>query len=83
MMAVELAGMIQALAPGATPEQITQAVDAYLEAHPEAVAPIDDTAGEGDTGKLWSADKTWTETEALKEAIAYKTPEMFGAVGDG
>lgn len=33
-------------------------------------AEIDDTAGEGDTDVVWSADKTWTETEALKEAIA-------------
>ena len=32
-------------------------------------AEIDDTAGEGDTDVVWSADKTWTETEALKEAI--------------
>lgn len=32
-------------------------------------AEIDDTAGEGDTGVVWSADKTWTETEELKEAI--------------
>ena len=33
-------------------------------------AEIDDTAGEGDTDVVWSADKTWTENEALKEAIA-------------
>ena len=32
-------------------------------------AEIDDTAGEGDTDVVWSADKTWTENEALKEAI--------------
>ena len=37
-------------------------------------AEIDDTAGEGDTDVVWSADKTWTETEALKEAIVPLTP---------
>ena len=40
---------------------------------------IDDTAGDGDTDKVWSADKT----AALSSAIAKVTPEQFGAKGDG
>lgn len=49
-------------------------------------AEIDDTAGEGDTDVVWSANKTWTETEGIKDAIESlggNTPEMYGAVGDG
>ena len=80
-------GLVQALidqfGSAPDPEDVAAAVAAYLEEHPEATCPIDDTAGEGDTGKVWSADKIKEETDGLKEAIAYKTPEMFGAVGDG
>ena len=65
-----ISGIVEALAPVADPEVIAEAVNDYLEDHPEATCPIDDTAGEGDTGKVWSADKTDTEVEALKEAIA-------------
>ena len=56
---------------GTTPDPsvIAGAVDDYLEEHPEATAPIDDTAGEGDTGKIWSADKTATVTGELLSAI--------------
>ena len=70
---------------GTTPDPsvIAGAVDDYLEAHPEATAPIDDTAGEGDTGKIWSADKTAGEVATLSNAIGRVTPEQFGAVGDG
>lgn len=64
-----IGGIVEALAPVADPEVIAEAVNDYLEDHPEATCPIDDTAGEGDTGKVWSADKTDTEVEALKEAI--------------
>lgn len=39
-------------------------------------AEIDDDAGEGDTDVVWSADKTWTETEELKEAIASQKPPV-------
>lgn len=51
------------------PEVIEAAVSDWLDDHPEAVAPIDDTAGEGDTDKLWSADKTAGEVASLTEAI--------------
>lgn len=62
--------LIQKYGSTPSPADIKEAVNAYLEDHPEAVAPIDDTAGEGDTNKLWSADKVAAETESLKEAIA-------------
>ena len=78
-----IGGIVEALAPVADPEVIAEAVNDYLEDHPEATCPIDDTAGEGDTGKVWSADKTAGEVATLTSAIAYKTPEEFGAVGDG
>ena len=75
---------IKGLAPKPIdPADVGTAVAAYLEEHPEATCPIDDTAGEGDTGKVWSADKTAGEVATLSEAIAYKTPEEFGAKGDG
>lgn len=61
--------LIKALAPVADPAVVAEAVEDWLDEHPEAVAPIDDTAGDGDTDKIWSADKTWTETSELKEAI--------------
>ena len=62
---------IKGLAPKPIdPADVDSAVAAYLEEHPEATAPIDDTAGEGDTDKLWSADKTAGEIASLTEAIA-------------
>lgn len=64
--------LIKALAPVADPAVVAEAVEDWLDEHPTAVTPIDDTAGEGDTDKLWSAGKTATETEALKEAIVDK-----------
>ena len=66
--------LIKALAPVADPEVVAQAVEDWLDDHPEAVAPIDDTAGEGDTDKLWSADKTAGEVATLTEAITPLTP---------
>ena len=51
------------------PEVIEQAVSDWLDDHPEATCPIDDTAGEGDTGKVWSADKSAEEVSSLTEAI--------------
>ena len=56
---------------GTTPDPsvIEGAVEDYLEAHPEATCPIDDTAGAGDTGKVLSADKVVEITDALSEAI--------------
>lgn len=65
-----IGGIVEALAPVADPEVIAEAVNDYLEDHPEATCPIDDTAGEGDTGKVWSADKTAGEIASLTEAIA-------------
>ena len=44
---------------------------------------IDDTAGEGDTDKVLSADKVTEELTSLSSAIAKVTPEQFGAKGDG
>lgn len=62
---------IKGLAPKPIdPADVGTAVAAYLEEHPEATCPIDDTAGEGDTGKVWSADKTAGEVASLTEAIA-------------
>ena len=57
------------LSTPADPEVITEAVEGYLEEHPEATCPIDDTAGDGDTGKVWSADKSAGEVATLSEAI--------------
>ena len=42
MLAVELAGMIQALAPEVSPDAIETAVSAWLEAHPEATTTVED-----------------------------------------
>ena len=64
-----IGGIVEALAPVADPEVIAEAVNDYLEDHPEATCPIDDTAGEGDTGKVWSADKTAGEVATLTSAI--------------
>ena len=66
---------IKGLAPKPIdPADVGTAVADYLEDHPEATCPIDDTAGEGDTGKVWSADKTAGEVATLTEAIAPLTP---------
>lgn len=70
-----IGGVVEALAPVADPEVIAEAVNDYLEEHPEATCPIDDTAGEGDTGKVWSADKTAGEVASLTEAIENDLPE--------
>lgn len=74
--------LIQKYGSTPSPADIEEAVNTYLEDHPEAVAPIDDAAGEGDTGKLWSADKVATETESLKEALANKAPAIVGSDGE-
>ncbi len=83
-----IVGLIKSLGGQPDPEDVAAAVAAYLEAHPEATAPIDDTAGAGDTGKIWSADKSAGEIATLTEAIAplqggIVSPEQYGAVGDG
>ena len=62
--------LIKSLGEQPDPEVVAEAVAAYLEDHPEATCPIDDTAGEGDTGKVWSADKSAGEVATLTEAIA-------------
>ena len=41
--------------------------------------PIDDTAGVGDTTKVWSADKTATEFSDVKSAIDSAPSEESGA----
>lgn len=69
-----IGGIVEALAPVADPEVIAEAVNDYLEDHPEATCPIDDTAGEGDTGKVWSADKSAEEVSSLTEAIEILEP---------
>lgn len=63
-------GLVEALAPVADPEDVQAAVEAWLDDNPTAVTPIDDTAGIGDTDKLWSAGKTASEVATLTEAIA-------------
>ena len=64
-----IVGLIKSLGGQPDPEDVAAAVAAYLEAHPEAACPIDDTAGEGDTDKVWSADKSAEEIETLSSAI--------------
>ena len=76
-----VAGMIEALGDPADPEVIEQAVSNWLNDHPEAVAPIDDTAGAGDTDKLWSADKTAGEVATLSEAITPLETDVYGNYG--
>ena len=74
------AGLAMALGGGGVspdPEVVAAAVAAYLEEHPEATAPIDDTAGEGDTGKIWSADKSASTASSLLEAIAIQNAYDF------
>ena len=66
-------GLIKAIGETPDPTVIEGAVEDYLEAHPEATCPIDDTAGEGDTGKVWSADKSAEEIATLSEAIENKS----------
>ena len=61
---------IKGLAPKPIdPADVDTAVAAYLEEHPEATCPIDDTAGEGDTDKVLSADKVTELVDTLSEAI--------------
>ena len=70
-------GVVMALideAGSPDPEVIEQAVSDWLDDHPEAACPIDDDAGEGDTDKVWSADKSAEVTTSLSEAIAPLTP---------
>lgn len=79
---------IKGLAPKPIdPADVDSAVAAYLEEHPEATCPIDDTAGEGDTGKVWSADKTAGEVATLTEAIVpvegFMTTNDFDAGDSG
>ena len=77
-----IGGIVEALAPVADPEVIAEAVNDYLEDHPEATCPIDDTAGEGDTGKVWSADKSAGEVATLTEAITELEGEVEGITSD-
>ena len=66
------AGKIIALAKAVSgaidPSTIESAVSDWLDEHPEAACPIDDTAGEGDTDKVWSADKSADEIATLSSA---------------
>ena len=78
-----VAGLIEVLGDKADPEVIEQAVQDWLDDHPEAVAPIDDTAGEGDTDKLWSADKTAGEVASLSEAIEQLAENGYISTGTG
>lgn len=64
-----IGGLVEALAPVADPEDVQAAVEAWLDDNPTAVTPIDDTAGIGDTDKLWSAGKTASEVATLTNAI--------------
>ena len=69
--------LINALAPDPIdPEDVATAVAAYLEEHPEAACPIDDTAGEGDTDKVFSADHVTELVNAVLEAIARQKPPV-------
>jgi len=75
-------GLIKALAPKPIdPEDVKSAVDDYLDEHPEATCPIDDTAGAGDTGKVLSADKVTEITDELSEAIENDGIQLFNATG--
>lgn len=57
-----------------TPEELSEAVDNWLNAHPEATTTVQD-------GSLTEAK--FTNALKLKTIKDYVTPEMFGAVGDG
>lgn len=75
-------GLIKALAPGVDPEVIEQAVMDWLDDHPEATTTVQDgSITEAKLAQDVLADLA--EIDTLSNAIAYKTPEMFGAVGDG
>lgn len=76
-----IGGLVEALAPVADPEDVQAAVEAWLDDNPTAVTPIDDTAGIGDTDKLWSAGKTASEVATLTEAIE-KLPEEKNTTED-
>ena len=77
MLAVELAGMIQALVPDASPEAIETAVSAWLEAHPEATTTVEDGSI---TEEKLAADVAAilsgleSDTASLLEAIAILEP---------
>ena len=64
------------------PSVIEAAVDAYLEAHPEATCPIDDTAGAGATAKVLSADKVVEITGAISEAIGMNGTAVVVGTGN-
>lgn len=51
-----------------------EAVDAWLDAHPEATTTVQDRS---------LTEQKFTDELALKTIKDYMTPEMFGAVGDG
>lgn len=46
-----------------------QGTEAEFEALLANLPAVDDTAGEGDTDKVWSADKTYSEFSDVKSAI--------------
>ena len=66
--------LIKKLATTPDPAVIEAAVSDWLDEHPEAACPIDDTAGEGDTDKVLSADKVTELVNAVLEAIVPLTP---------
>ncbi len=45
-----------------------------------AGAQIDDTAGTGDTNKVWSADKSYSEFSNVKSALSPATSDTYGTV---
>lgn len=56
-------------AGGADPDAIGQAVEDWLDAHPEATTTV--------------PDKSLTINKMVTGTLGYVTPEMYGAVGDG
>lgn len=56
-------------AGGADPEVIGQAVEDWLDAHPEATTTV--------------PDRSLTIDKMVNGTLGYVTPEMYGAVGDG
>lgn len=68
--------LIKKLGVTPDPEVIEAAVNDWLDEHPEAACPIDDTAGEGDTDKVLSADKVTELVNAVLEAIASQKPPV-------
>lgn len=55
---------------------ISQAIAALHDAVEKCNAMIDDTAGAGDTDKVWSADKSFSEMEGVKDGTSIPVADV-------